>query len=136
MAGDQDWGAVRSKVKGQCPNCPRDRTKMPVHLARRNDPSKVEFLIISQEPGFWLRQLGSGEAVEQKLIALCKNGGPADEVKKTNPLIKLLQIFGSYDPTEGRVYWTHALKCVPANGDRDVNKEWRKAATKCQEHFM
>jgi uracil-DNA glycosylase len=131
-----NWESVRSKVKGPCPGCPRDRTKMPVHLPRTVDPSKVDFLIVSQEPGFWLRQFGSGEAVEQRLTALCRNGGPPDELKKANPLTKIVQLFGNLDPAEGRVYWTHALKCVPANGDRDVNKEWRKAATKCQEHFL
>ncbi|MCX6651565.1 MAG: hypothetical protein NT131_07930 [Methanomassiliicoccales archaeon] len=138
MAGGQEggWGTVRSMVMDPCPNCPRDRTKMPVHFNRKADPSKVDFLIVSQEPGFWLRQTGSNEAAEQKLAALCRNGGPADEVKKANPLSKVLQLFGSFDPAEGRVYWTHALKCVPANSDRDVNKEWRKAATKCQEHFV
>ncbi len=62
--------------------------------------------------------------------------GSLDEVRKANPLSKVAQIFGPFDPSASRVYWTHALKCVPVNGDRDVNKEWRKAATRCKEHFM
>jgi len=137
MVGQEgSWDVVRSRVREPCPGCPRDRTKLPVHFCRKADPSKVDFLVVSQEPGFWLRQMGSDGTAEQKLTALCRDGGPTDEVKKANPLSKMLQLFGNFDPAEGRVYWTHALKCVPAHGDRDVNKEWRKAATRCQEHFI
>jgi hypothetical protein len=108
---------------------------MPVLFPRKADPSKVDFLIVSQEPGHWLRTLGSNEAVEKGLSALCRNGS-AEELRKANPLSKVAQIFGGFDPADGRVYWTHALKCVPLNSDRDVNKEWRKAAMKCREHFI
>jgi hypothetical protein len=44
--------------------------------------------------------------------------------------------FNVFDHSEGRIYWTHALKCVPANGDRYVNKERRRAAMKCRKHFV
>lgn len=130
------WEGLASRVRGQCSSCPRNPTKVPVLFPRTADPSKVDFLIVSQEPGHWLRALGNGEAVERKLTALCVNGSPAEELKKANPLSKVAQVFGSFDPAHGRVYWTHALKCIPANSDRDVNKEWRKTATKCREHFI
>ena len=133
---EDSWGEFRSKVNGPCPGCPRDRSKMPISFPRRVDPSKVDFLIVSQEPGHWLRSLASNKAVESKLVELCRNGEPPDEVRKANPLSKVVQLFGGFDPTGDRTYWTHALKCVPVTSDRNVNKEWRKAATKCQEHFI
>jgi len=103
-------------------------------LFEPKEPSKVDFVILSQEPGHWLRSLGNGAA--SKLISLTLGQGSPEEVKKTNPLSKVANIFGPFDPSFSRIYWTHALKCVPLNGDRDVNKEWRKAATKCREHFI
>ncbi|NLX47088.1 MAG: hypothetical protein GXY70_02790 [Euryarchaeota archaeon] len=98
------------------------------------EPGKVDMVIVSQEPGHWLRP--QGEGAPAKLISLALGQGTAEEVRKANPLSKVLQILGPFDPSASRVYWTHALKCVPVNGDRDVNKEWRKAATKCREHFI
>jgi hypothetical protein len=34
------------------------------------------------------------------------------------------------------VYWTHALKCIPNKSDRDINKEWRRSATRCKDYFL
>ena len=57
-------------------------------------------------------------------------------IKQANPLSKMLQIFGNFDPSTSSIYWTHALKCVPSKGDRDINKEWRRAATRCEDMFL
>ena len=103
-------------------------------LFEPKEPNKVDFMIVSQEPGHWLRPLGDDAA--SKLISLTLGQGSPEEIRKANPLSKVAHIFGSFDPTSSRVYWTHSLKCVPVNSDRDVNKEWRKAATKCREHFI
>lgn len=132
-AQEGGWAGVSANVHGRCQGCPRDPQKVPV-LFEPKEPGKVDFVIVSQEPGFWLRPLGEG--VSSKLTSLTIGQGSPEEVKKANPLSKVAQIFGPFDPSSSRVYWTHALKCVPANGDRDVNKEWRKAATKCKEHFI
>lgn len=127
------WAGVSSNVRGRCQGCPRDPHKVPL-LFEPKEPGKVDFMIVSQEPGHWLRPLGDGALI--KLSSLTLGQGSSDEVKKANPLSKVAQIFGPFDPSKSRIYWTHALKCVPLNGDRDVNKEWRKAATKCREHFI
>lgn len=129
------WGGLESRVRDQCSGCPRNPDKVPVLFRRGPDLSKVDFLIVSQEPANFLRALGTSESVEAKLRAMCKQGTP-EEMKKVNPLSKVVQMFGPFDPSEGRIYWTHALKCVPVNSDRDINKEWRKAATKCREHLI
>jgi len=132
-AQEGGWSGVSANVRGRCQGCPRDPNKVPV-LFEPKEPGKVDFVIVSQEPGYWLRPLG--EDVTTKLTALTLGKGSPDEIKKANPLSKVSQIFGPFDPSASRTYWTHALKCVPLNGDRDVNKEWRKAATKCREHFI
>ncbi len=97
----------------------------------------VDFLILSQEPGYWLRSMATSQSAEQKLALLCKQAQPnGEECKKANPLTKVIHMFGNFDPSGDRVYLTHALKCIPATGDKDINKEWRRAATKCEEHFI
>jgi hypothetical protein len=138
MAMDQggSWEVLRSRVQAPCPGCPRNPSKMPL-IFRRGAPSPpVDFIVLSQEPGFWLRDLGGSEAAEQKLQKICIDQPSIDDLKKANPLIKVVQIFGGFDPTGSRTYWTHALKCVPEKSDRDINKEWRKAATRCEEHLL
>lgn len=131
----EGWDELGSAVRGQCQGCPRNPSKVPVLFGRRTDPSKVDVLIVSQEPAHALRALGDGRAIEGRLTAICTGGTP-DELKRTNPLSKVVQMLGAFDPSDGRVYWTHALKCAPANSDRDINKEWRKAATRCREHLI
>jgi hypothetical protein len=131
-----DLSTLRTAVSGSCSGCPRNKNKISVLFPRRGPNHIVDFLIVSQEPGFWLRSLSTSEAIEQRLAKVAKEGGPPDELKRSNPLSKVVQIFSKLDPTDGRIYWTHALKCVPMNSDRDINKEWRKAATRCEEHFL
>lgn len=136
----QDWTSIRKAVKDEaCSGCPRNDGKMPVHLPRNADPRKIKFLVVSQEPTFAWRAKGAA-AAEAKMVDLCKNAkeGTASfkEAREIDPMVRLIQVFGNFDPAEGQVYWTHALKCIPKNSDRDVNKEWRKCAKACQNHFM
>ena len=135
-----DWTSVSNGVKQEpCAGCPRNDGKMPVHIPRVADPSKVKFLVVSQEPAFTWRAKGA-EAAEAKMSDLCKNakeGTPAfKEAREVDPIVRLVQVFGNFDVSDGPAYWTHALKCIPRNGDRDVNKEWRKCAKACQQHLM
>jgi uracil-DNA glycosylase len=135
--GGDTWEGMMASVNGRCNGCPRDSSKIPLIFARHSSPTLVDFLVLSQEPGYWLRSLTSREAAEQRLANLCKESGSnSDECKLANPLSKVIQIFGNFDPTGERVYLTHALKCVPTTSDRDINKEWRKAATRCEEHLI
>lgn len=138
MAMDQggSWEDLRARVRAPCPGCPRNSSKMPLMFRRHGPPPNVDFIVLSQEPGYWLRDLADSDAAEQKLQKLCMERSSTDDLKKANPLTKVVQIFGSFDPSGGRIYWTHALKCVPERSDRDINKEWRKAATRCEEHFL
>ena len=130
-----DWEGLISKVRCPCGGCPRNSAQSPVMFNRRTLVGNVEFIVISQEPGFRLR---ADEAkAEENLLKLCRTGKPTlPEVKQTNPLTKILQIFDNFDPESSKIYWTHALKCIPSRSDRDVNKEWRKAATRCEEIFL
>jgi hypothetical protein len=130
-----DWEGLMAKVRGPCGGCPRNGAKSPLLFNRKTSPGNVEFIVVSQEPGFRLRE--DMAKAEENLLRLCRTGKPTvPEVKQTNPLIKILQIFDNFDPEADRIYWTHALKCIPLRSDRDVNKEWRKAATRCEEMFL
>jgi hypothetical protein len=130
-----DWEGLIAKVKAPCGGCPRNGSKTPIIFNRRSSLGNVEFIVVSQEPGFWLR--ADQSKADETLLRLCKTGTPIQpEVKQANPLTKVLQIFNNFDPAGDRIYWTHALKCIPARSDRDVNKEWRKAATRCEVFFL
>lgn len=129
-----DWEGLIAKVKGPCGGCPRNGSKSPLLFNRKASLGNVEFIVVSQEPGFWLNAI---EGKEGNLERLCKAGKKENlECKKANPLSKVLEIFDNFDPSSSRIYWTHALKCVPSKSDRDVNKEWRRAATRCSEMFL
>lgn len=130
-----DWEGLIAKVVGPCAGCPRNGSKSPVIFDRKASLGNVEFMVVSQEPGFWLR---TGQAkAEESLLRLCRTGKPTlPEVRQANPLSKIIQIFANFDPAGERIYWTHALKCIPSKSDRDINKEWRKAATRCEEMFL
>lgn len=139
--GSLEWTGIREAIKNApCPACPRSDDKMAVHLPRTGDPKKVKFLVVSQEPSFIWRSTEGPTAAEQRMILLCKtakDGTPANSAaREIDPIVRLVQVFDLFDPTEGAVYWTHALKCVPRNSDRDVNKEWRKCSKACQVHLM
>ena len=130
-----DWEGLDAKVEGPCSGCPRNGSKAPVLFNRKALLSNVEFIVISQEPGFWLK--ANQAKAEEDLLRLCKTGrSNLPEIKQANPLTKILQIFGNFDPAGDKVYWTHALKCIPSKSDRDINKEWRKAATRCEAMFL
>jgi hypothetical protein len=130
-----DWEGLIAKVRGPCGGCPRNGSKLPLMFDRKTSLGNVEFIVVSQEPGFWLRAYQV--KAEADLQRLCRTGKPiSPEVKLANPLSKMIQIFGNFDPSGDRIYWTHALKCIPIKSDRDVNKEWRKAATRCEEMFI
>ncbi len=139
MANDYaaGWDGIVEKVRGQCPGCPRNGDKMPVMFGRSAHAGQVDVVIVSQEPGHRLRSLASGDEAASRLASLCgKNDASPAELRDVGPLSKVREIFGRFDPSSSRVYWTHALKCVPLNGDRDINKEWRKAATRCEAHLV
>jgi hypothetical protein len=131
----KDWEGLIAKVRAPCGGCPRNGSKNPLIFNRKASLDNVEFIVVSQEPGFWLR--ANQARAEEELLRLCRTGrATLPEVKQANPLSKILQIFGNFDPAGDKVYWTHALKCIPSRSDRDVNKEWRKAATRCEEMLL
>ncbi len=130
-----DWEGLIAKVNGPCSGCPRNASKSPVLFNRKATLSNVQFIVVSQEPGFWLN--ANQKKSDEELLRLCRTGKPnLPEIKQANPLSKILQIFGNFDPTGEKVYWTHALKCIPSRSDRDINKEWRKSATRCEDMFL
>jgi len=136
-AVDESWEETRSKVNGRCSGCPRAPSGIPLMFARQRPPSIVDFLVLSQEPGHWLQSSASRDAAEHRLRKICEESdSKCAECRLANPLTRVIQIFGNFDPTSERVYLSHALKCIPETSDRDINKEWRRAATRCKEHLI
>jgi hypothetical protein len=128
---------VRADVKGNCAGCPRNSGKLAVMFERPLDSvKKIRVVVISQEPVHTLR--AKGEGLEKYLTDLCrtaKSGSPNFEESKTAaPISKLVSVFGNFDPNKDALYWTHALKCMPAE-EKSVNKDWRKSAKCCVEHL-
>jgi hypothetical protein len=135
---DNDLSKVRGRVYGECPpGCPRNSGKLPLMFERTPESvKKIRVVVISQEPVPALREKGDG--LEQYLISLCKTSKPGavnfEESKIAIPISKLVSVFGNFDPSKDAVYWTHALKCMPAE-EKSVNKDWRKSAKACVEHL-
>ena len=129
-----DWEGLIAKVKGPCGGCPRNATKTPLLFNRKVSLGNVEFIVVSQEPGFWMNSSQDGK--EEILGQLCRKGNKdIPDCKKANPLSKVLEIFDNFDPCNSKVYWTHALKCIPNKSDRDINKEWRRGCDQMQRGF-
>ncbi|MDD1743161.1 MAG: uracil-DNA glycosylase family protein [Methanomassiliicoccales archaeon] len=136
-AADEPWEEIRAKVNGQCSGCPRAPSGIPLMFPRHRPPSMADFLVLAQEPGHWLLSSASGDAAEPRLRKICKESDSAStECRMANPLSKVIQVFGNFDPTSEGIYLSHALKCIPGTSDRDINKEWRRAATRCKEHLI
>lgn len=132
---NMSWKELRTSIKN-CTfiDCPRNKNKSPI-LFDRNEIflSEIKFLVVSQEPGFSLRKNcdSSTEAMEKYLIDRCLQLKPIG----TSPVNKMIEIFDNFDLSKDKIYWTHALKCVPAKSDKDINKEWRVCARWCATHF-
>lgn len=132
---NMSWKELRTSIKN-CTfiDCPRNKNKSPI-LFDRNEIflSEIKFLVVSQEPGFSLRKNcdSSTEAMEKYLIDHCLQLKPIG----TSPVNKMIEIFDNFDLSKDKIYWTHALKCVPAKSDNDIKNEWEKCASLCINHF-
>jgi hypothetical protein len=128
---------VRADVKAACAGCPRNSGKLAVMFERPpGSVKRIKIVVISQEPVHTLRDKGDG--LELYLADLCrtaKQGSPGfEESKAAVPISKLVSVFGNFDPRHDAIYWTHALKCMPAE-EKSVNKDWRRSAKVCVEHL-
>jgi uracil-DNA glycosylase len=129
---DQNWAQLRSDVKNcRSTTCDRYKKKLPVFFPRKKDTvSNIRFMFISQEPATNLRGRcnDNAEKMEKTLIEECSQG------KGVVPH-RMVEILGKgFDPTDGKVYWTHSLKCVPES-NQDIKKQWNRCAPLCKEHF-
>jgi uracil-DNA glycosylase len=128
-----NWAQLRADVKNcRFATCDRNKKKkLPVFFPRKEDTvSKIRFVFISQEPATKLRGEcnDNAEKMEETLIEECSQG------KGVVPH-RMAEILGKgFDPTDGEVYWTHSLKCVPKS-NQDIKKQWNDCAPLCEEHF-
>jgi len=136
MSTSATWSHLRKTIK-ECPytNCPRNKNKLPILFGREETSlSKIKFVVVSQEPGISLKKKfdSDAETMEKYLVKDClklTSGG-------TSPINKMIEIFGkNFNPLSDEIYWTHALKCVPKENDREIGKMWKKCASFCANHF-
>lgn len=131
------WEELRKRIKN-CPftDCPRnDKIALlsPILFDRKEDAlSKIEFLAVSQDVAVNLRKLASSESIEESLIGGCLN---RERPIRTSLIYRMRELFGLFDPSAGKVYWTHALKCLPEKKNDEIEKDWKKSAPCCVEHF-
>lgn len=130
------WEGLRKSVK-DCPftDCPRNnKDNLSIFFNRKEDfLSKINFLVVSQEPGISLRNNcnSNAEEMENYLIKSCLQSKP----KGTSPINKMIEFFGNFDPSNDEIYWTHALKCVPRGSDSQIRVDWKDCAPYCVKHF-
>jgi uracil-DNA glycosylase len=131
------WKELRRNVKN-CPftDCPRNNKEKLSILFNREESSlsKINFLVISQEPGYSLKRnsdLTNSEKMEGFLIQECLKSGSSG----TSPVNKMIKLFGHFNPSTDKIYWTHALKCVPMKNDEEIGKIWKECAPYCVKHF-
>ena len=109
--------------------------KPPIIFDRKASLDNVDFIVVSQEPGFWMRTEKAG--AEEAIVALQdRESRPSPRSGRRTRSARSSRFSAISIQTGDPIYWTHALKCIPSRSDRDVNKEWRKAATRCEEMFL
>ena len=130
------WNHLRENVK-KCPytNCPRNENKLRIFFERdESSLSKIKIVVVSQDPGASLREeFPNSDKIEEYLIRECTSL-PSPKNERGLPY-RMRKIFcKNFDLRNDEIYWTHALKCVPKE-NKDINKEWKKGATYCLNHF-
>jgi len=131
------WSHLRKTIKN-CPytDCPRNENKLPILFGREETSlSKIKIAIVSQDPGASLREKFScsGE-IEEYLVRECAS--PLLPKNKRGLPYRMRKIFSkSFDLRNDEIYWTHALKCVPKENDREIGKMWKECAPYCVNHF-
>ena len=134
---NMSYEELRTIIKN-CPftGCPRNnKEKLSILFNRKESSlSKIKFLVVSQEPGFFLKKkpnLTNSEKIEGFLIQECLESKSSG----TSPVNKMIELFGNFNLSTDKIYWTHALKCVPMKIDKEIGKIWNECASHCVKHF-
>lgn len=131
------WKELRTRVKNcEFTDCPRNKNKLPILFDRKESSlSKIKFVVVSQEPGVSLKRgYSNSDKIEEYLIGECASNLPPKN--KRGVPYRMREIFGKkFNPKTDEIYWTHALKCVPAKSNKDIINEWENCALSCIKHF-
>ena len=136
------WAELRSCVE-RCifQDCPRNiGGRLHVFFERKEDSlAQIRFVGVSQDPGVTLRSkhhLTTGEEIETALRRDARKEFEPSENVARNPRDRIRQIFQrGFDPSTGDIYWTHALKCLPVQNDKEIDDHWEKSAPLCVKYF-
>lgn len=128
------WQALRNDVHNCAfTDCRRNwcGEKFPILFLRKPETlHKIRVVVVSQEPATSLQKKGdTSKEVEDYLIDECKRCGGI----LPRAIGKIIR--QCFDPTEDKIYWTHALKCIPHLSDKQIGAEWKQCAPECAKHL-
>ena len=141
MKRDSKWDSIRKEIVDCKSEAFRNSSgiKWPV-LFERSESSlyNIRAIFVSQEVAFYCRsKCESGDSVRSLLIDVCKDRNHKDRSGRTNLVSEISRLSlcknEQFNPEKDYIYWTHALKCVPACSDKDIHKEWKFCAPFCVE---
>lgn len=143
MSGHEaSWAELRSCVE-RCifQDCPRNiGGRLHVFFERKEDSlTHIRFVAVSQDPGVALKSkhhLTTSEEIETALRRDARKKFEPSENVARNPRDRIRQIFQKeFDPSTSDIYWTHALKCLPIQSDKEIDDHWEKSAPLCVKYF-
>jgi hypothetical protein len=102
----------------------------PIIFKRSDNPDGIKFVVISQDPGFSARKKFDNN-IEKMKKCWYEQLKSDDKPKKSSPISLMKEIFNNFDIYHDRVYWTHSLKCIPWDTDKQIRRDWKKCAPEC-----
>ena len=103
---------------------------LPIFFKRSDNLAAIKFVVISQDPGFSARKDYHCNIEEMKRC-WCEELKSEDRSNKSSPISLMKEIFNNFDIYHDRVYWTHSLKCIPWDTDKQIRCDWKKCAPEC-----
>jgi len=109
--------------------------KLSPIIFRRDNPERIKFVVISQEPGVSARNEFDSNIEKMKNYWCDLLLKSEDKPKKSSPIYLMKEIFQNFDIYHDRVYWTHSLKCIPWKTDDQIQRDWIFCAPYCSERL-
>ena len=135
------WGSIEEQISDCEPKVLRNSPgiKCGVLIGRNDDSLRdVRAIFVSQEPSHYYREplgLKDGNSVRLRILETCADRNHPDRRNRTNLVSEICRLAAcdkmQFDPGKDKIYWTHALKCVPASSNSDIGKDWNKCAPSC-----
>ena len=106
----------------------------PIIFKRSDNLDGIKFVVISQDPGVSVREDYNNDIEEMKRC-WCEELKSENRSNKSSPISLMKEIFNNFDIYHDRVYWTHSLKCIPWDTDKQIERDWIFCAPYCSERL-